>query len=392
MLNHKAQQLQEKIICWRRELHKIPELGLNLPCTQDYLCRVLDSMGAPYRLYTESSGIETVIRGGEEGKTIALRCDMDALPIREQTGVSYASDNGCMHACGHDMHMAMMLGAIMLLQGHKDRIKGQVKCLFQPGEEGGQGARKMVEEGAMEHPEVDAVLGLHVTNTIPELGPGDIGLKKGILMAGSDAFSIRMLGKGGHISDVDHVANPIPAAARAVLKIQSLSASCRELSEPSVIAVGKICGGDKGNAIPDEVTLYGSVRTRSRKTRALLLRRLKEDAKWAAEREGCRCELTYTDSNCVVSNDPDLTDSLITTARSLFAEGYTEITSNIMASEDIGQFFQGRVGAYIHLGCGFSDGREIFPLHNAHFFPNESVLWKGSAMLAQGAIDWLRGQ
>ncbi|MGE5629598.1 MAG: M20 metallopeptidase family protein [Caulobacteraceae bacterium] len=390
MLKQEAQSIEQYIIAWRRDLHRIPEIGLHLPKTREYICGVLDKLGINYKIHSGTSGIEVLICGRTSGKTIALRSDMDALPIRELTGLPFASENGNMHACGHDAHIAMLLGAVKLLAAHPEQIIGNVKCIFQPGEEGFQGARYMLEEGALENPYVDAVLGLHVTNTISELKPGAIGLKKGALMAGSDAFCIKIIGKGGHISDTKHVVNPIPAAARIVLAIQEIGDRCGKMEDKAIIATGQICGGEKGNAIPDTVELKGSLRTLNEETRQQLLHEMKQTVKKTAAQERCICEISFADSNGVIYNDGTVTESVMKTASQLFPqEKYTEIVSDIMASEDIFYFFNARKGTYIHLGCGFEDSREIFPLHSSRFTLNEQIMWRGSALLAQSAIDWL---
>ncbi|SHD76369.1 M20 metallopeptidase family protein [Schnuerera ultunensis] len=391
MLKQEGKSVEKYIIKWRRDLHRIPEVGLHLPKTREYICNVLDKLELNYKLHRSTSGVEVLIRGTKGGKTIALRSDMDALPIQELTGLPFASENGNMHACGHDAHMAMLLGAIKLLAAHTHKIAGNVKCIFQPGEEGFQGARYMLEEGALEDPYVDAVLGLHVTNTIRELNPGAIGLRKGAVMAGSDAFYIKITGKGGHISDIEHVINPVPAAARIVLAIQEIRDRCLKRRDKAVIAVGLIQGGDKGNVIPDIVELNGSLRIKSEASRQQLLYELEQSVTKIADQTGCNCIISLSDSNGIVYNDDGVTDSVMETVNKLFPqEKYTEIVSDIMASEDISYFFNARKGTYIHLGCGFEDNREIFPLHNARFMLNEQIMWKGSVLMAQSVIDWLR--
>ena len=389
MLKDEAEALQLDIVNWRRALHQIPEVGLHLPNTRDYVCTVLDEMKAPYRLYQNSSGIEVLLKGDKPGPTAALRADMDALPIQEKTGLPYAASGDTMHACGHDAHMAMLLGAIQLLLSRKQTFSGQIKCIFQPGEEGFQGAASMVAEGAMENPHVDAVFGLHVTNTLPELTPGTLGLRPGPLMAGSDAFSIQVSGTGGHISDTKLVKNPIPVAAQIALCIQALSLRCQQLPDRGIVALGVIQGGQKNNIIPSCVQLQGSVRTLSQDTRKFILQRIEEIIQRCAAQNGCIAELSLFDSNAVVVNDPELTAHARKSVRKIFPEGDVEITSEVMASEDISDFFAGRKGVYFHLGCGFPDCREVFPLHSPKFTLNEDVLWRGSAVLAQSSLDWL---
>ena len=387
MIKKEAFELKDKIIFWRRQLHQIPETGLKLPQTQAYLCRQLKEMGAGFRVYEGLSAIETIIEGKQAGKTIALRTDMDALPIQEMTGLEFASENGCMHACGHDAHMAMMLGTVQLLMRHQSEIKGRVKCLFQPGEEGYGGARKMIEEGALDNPYVEAVLGLHVTNSIPELREGQIGLKPGKLMAGSDSFAIQIRGKGGHISDTVRVVNPIYTAAETALKIREISEKYQKHS--TVVSPGVIKSGTKENAVSDTALLQGSVRTFSKKIREEVLGELERFCREQEKRYGISMELSVSDCNACVVNDSQMTDEMRDTAKGLFPDGYTELESSIMASEDICYFFQERKGVYFHLGCGHTGMEKEPPLHSAYFQPNEEILWRGTAVMAQGALDWL---
>lgn len=388
MLMQDAQGLQPQLVQWRRALHQIPEIGLHLPQTRAFLCGVLDEMGLPFRLHKDTSSLEVLLSGTQPGKTIALRADMDALPIQEQTRLPFASTNGAMHACGHDAHMAMLLGAISLLRGME--FPGYVKCLFQAGEEGYNGARYMVDEGALEHPHVDAVVGLHVTNSVPELRPGTIGVRSGPLMAGSDAFQIVVTGKSGHISDTEHVRNPIFAAAQLACAIQHLWEIHRCGPEPSVIALGTIHGGARGNAVPDTVEMQGSIRTLDPMGRAVLLTQLDQAVHQCEKETGCRCVLSFPESTGIVINDPALTQRISSGLEQLLGAEFVPLTSRLMASDDISVFFQERKGCYLHLGCGFEQEAELHPLHNSGFHLNEDVLWRGSAALAQSALSWLR--
>lgn len=386
MLKRDAQDLQPRLVEWRRALHRIPEVGLHLPETRSCLQCALEEMGFSCRLHRTSSSLEVLIPGTAPGPVIALRADMDALPVREQTGLPFASDNGAMHACGHDAHMAMLLGAAALLRGRD--FSGCVKCLFQAGEEGYDGAQHMVDEGALDHPRVEAVLGLHVTNAVPELEPGFIGVRSGPLMAGSDAFQITVLGKSGHISDIHHVRNPIFAAASIARSIQGLGQR-HQAADGSVISLGSVHGGARGNAVPDTVEMQGSIRTFDPGCRDAVLAELEQLLARCEGESGCRCALQIPESTAVVVNDPLFTRQVSGGLRALFEAEFVPLTSTLMASDDISAFFQRRKGCYLHLGCGFSPGTDPHPLHNSGFTLNESVLWRGSAALAQGALTWL---
>lgn len=392
MIWNEAEAKQNQIVAWRRQLHQIPEVGLNLPQTRRVLCEILDEIGVPYRCYEGCSGIEAVIRGKLPGKTIALRSDMDALPIREQTDLPFASTNGAMHACGHDGHMAMLLAAIAVLKEHADILRGNVKCIFQPGEEGYHGARAMIAEGALESPHVDAVVGLHVTPGLSELKSGSIGYRSGVLMASGDAFKITATGNGGHISAKSEVVNPFPAIAKLVLAIQEKRAELIQQGQRAVIAVGVVCGGDKENVIPDCAVLRGSIRAMDPNLREELTQWLEKITAEISQEE-CPCSLSYTDRTGMVWNDVQMTEFSHKALENMSEKiPLVELTSEIMASEDISDFFEMTKGTYLHLGCGWDGEKCDYPLHNAKFNLNESILWHGSAALVQYAVCWLDAQ
>ncbi|WP_235601423.1 M20 family metallopeptidase [Tissierella sp. P1] len=194
----KSQEVEKNIINWRRELHQIPEVGLNLPQTSQYIAKQLKNMGIEYKENVGVSGIVGLIRGGQQGKTIALRADMDALPIREETGLSFASQNGNMHACGHDAHAAILLGVAKVLSENKNKLKGNVKLIFQPAEEGPGGAKPMIEDGALENPKVDAVMGLHVGSLTDAKKEGLVMVSYDSMMACLDRFKLKLIGSGCH--------------------------------------------------------------------------------------------------------------------------------------------------------------------------------------------------
>ncbi|MFA5524940.1 MAG: amidohydrolase [Tissierellales bacterium] len=198
MLNiiDEVKKVEQEIITWRRRLHQVPEIGLNLPQTVKLITEELDKMGIEYHTLVNGNAVVGLIKGREKGKTIALRADMDALPIKEETGLEFQSVNGCMHACGHDGHAATLLGVAKILNENRDKFKGNVKLLFQPGEEYPGGAKPMIEEGAMENPKVDAVMGLHMGNLTKDAPVGTISVCYGTMMAAVDTIYIKVKGRG----------------------------------------------------------------------------------------------------------------------------------------------------------------------------------------------------
>ena len=392
MLWKEAESMQDKIVAWRRQLHQIPEVGLELPQTRRMLCGILDEMGVSYRCYEGCSGIEVLIKGKLPGKTIALRSDMDALPIQEQTGLPFASVNGAMHACGHDGHMAMLLAAIAVLKNHTAAMHGNIKCIFQPGEEGYHGAKAMIAEGALEEPHVDAMVGIHVTPGFPELKPGVIGYRSGALMASGDSFQITVTGRGGHICARENVTSPFPSIAKLVIAIQNKREELIRRGQKGVIGVGAVCGGEKENIVPDSAFLRGSIRAMEPKLRVELFRWL-EHITSETNSEDCPCNLSYMDRTGMVWNDEQMTVLSREVLESMSDKVPSiELTSEILACEDISDFFEKTKGLYLHLGCGWNGEGCDYQLHSAKFNLNESVLWHGSAALAQYAICWLDAQ
>ena len=222
MIIDEIKGMQNEIVNWRRELHQIPEVGLEVPVTAAYVSKVLDEMGIEHRKNVGGHGIVGLIKGGTEGKTILLRADMDALAIKEETGLPFASTNGNMHACGHDSHTAMLLGAAKFLNEHKAELKGNVKLIFQPAEEGPGGAKPMIDDGAMENPTVDAALGLHIGVIFRELAEGQIGVHYGNIMACLDRFTIKVIGKGCHGAMPHTGVDPVAISGQVISALQTI--------------------------------------------------------------------------------------------------------------------------------------------------------------------------
>lgn len=383
-----ARDLSPQIIEWRRELHRIPEVGLHLPRTRSYITSQLRQMGVDFTEFPHSSSILAGIKGAHPGPVVGLRADMDALPIREQTALSFASENGNMHACGHDAHSAMLLGAIKLLLNHREQLYGEVKCLFQAGEETGQGANLLIREGGWDHPRPEAMFALHVTNSIPRLESGMIGLKEGIVMAANDTFTITVHGKGGHISDLDKISSPLWPAGDICAGVKAMGRKWGSRMPKNLIALSCFNAGDCFNAIPDTALLKGAIRSVEECARIRMKQELKRLCRQTAEENGCEIELCWESSNDCLINDARVTSSARETASRLFPGEIHTITTDILASEDVFHLFAKSPGSYLHLGCGFRDGREAFPLHNSQFNLNEEVLWRGAALLASCAMDW----
>ncbi|MDE1146568.1 MAG: amidohydrolase [Azospirillaceae bacterium] len=310
---------QPKIIAWRRDIHEHPELGNQETRTAALIAKHLKSLGLEVRTGVAKTGIVAVLKGGKPGPVVALRADMDALPVTEQVDLPFASkvktqyngqEVGVMHACGHDTHVAMLMGVAEVLAGMKDQLPGTVKFIFQPAEEGlpkGEvgGAEQMLKEGAFADPKPDAVFGVHVIST---LHTGDVGYRPGPFMASADEFVVTVHGKQSHGALPWTGVDPIVTASQIVLGLQTIESRQMEvIKEPSILSVGSIHGGNRNNIIPDTVTLNGTIRTFDEGMRADIDKRLRRTVAGIAESAGATADVDIIKGYPVTYNNPDLT-------------------------------------------------------------------------------------
>jgi len=388
-IDDKAKSFQNQIVKWRRDLHSIPELGFELKNTTKYICKVLEDLGVEHKRIANDTGITAIINGSKEGKVIALRADMDAVKIKEETGLPYASTNSNMHACGHDAHAAMMLGAAKILNELKDSLKGSVKLIFQPDEEGSKGAALMIKDGVLKNPKVNAVLGLHIGQISKEVELGFIGVRIGELMASNDKFRIVVKGKGCHGAMPDTGVDSIWVASHIVIGIQSIVS--RELNpiNSAVITVGRFTSGTQYNIIPGLAEIEGTVRTCNSEDRKFILARIGEVAELISKSMRASCDYEVTLGSPVVKNNKEFTLKFVETAKKIVGEDkITFIEKPIMAGEDMGCYLNEVPGTFFFLG-GFNESKGItYPHHNSKFDIDEDVLWIGSAVLAQSAVDY----
>lgn len=382
--------IEKDIINWRRDLHQIPEIGLDLPKTVNYVCEELDKMGIEYYTLVNGNAIVGLIKGTEEGNTIGLRADMDGLPIQEETGLSFSSTNNNMHACGHDAHTAILLGAAKVLNNNRDKFKGNIKLLFQPAEESPGGAMPMIQEGALENPKVHAVMGLHVGKISEDIPKGNIGICYGNLMAAADIINIKIIGKGAHGAYPELSVDPIVVAAELIMSLQTIISRETKSTDPAVLSICKIQGGTNHNIIPDFVELKGTVRTLNNETRNRIAKRIEEITKGITEAHGASYEYTYDFKYPPVINDRDFTVDFVESAKKILPEEeITEITIPIMGGEDMSYFLEKVPGTFFFL----TNLKEVDGLyyghHNSKFDIDEQLFWKGSSLLVQAAIDYL---
>jgi len=386
-----CESLQATIVDLRRRLHQIPEVGTDLPKTQALICETLESWGIPYEKSPLDSAVFGEIRGGKPGQTILLRADIDALPIQEETGLPFASQHdGRMHACGHDAHGAMLLGALKVLQESREQLCGNVRFVFQTAEEAIGGAVIAIKAGILEG--VDAVFGCHIGNLLgTEYPAGTVAIAPGCVMASSDGIRLYIQGKGCHGSTPDKGVDPIVIAAHTIINLEELKAREIPAPEPTSLTMGYIKGGEAVNIIPDTVELGGTLRAHDPANRAFVLQRVKEVAEGTAAMFRGSCRVKFSDGAKVVKNDPALT--AVVTAAAKKVVGPALVCTDFepcMGSEDFSEYQAIKPGVFWFLASANDDPRTQIPHHIPRFDIDESVLWKGSAVFVALASDYLK--
>ncbi len=387
----KCKELQDYIVGIRRDLHQIPEVGTDLPKTQAMIAAELDKLGIAYRKNKGDSGIIGTIEGGKPGKTILLRADIDALPITEQTGLPFASKHqGCMHACGHDTHAAMLLGALRILNEHKDELSGNVKFVFQTGEEICKGARIAIQEGVMDG--VNAVFGIHIGSILgPDVPAGTLIAVPGCCMASFDRFILKVHGIGCHGSTPEKGVDPITIASNIVLSLQEVIA--REIAAPkaAVLTIGKIAGGFAYNVIPDEVLIEGTIRSFEDPIRQHLAKRIGEIAQGIASTFRGSCDYEMDWGAPPVVNDEAMAELAgVAAKKALGAEHVlTAQPAPNMGGEDFAYYLEKAPGAFMFLSSANHEKHTDVPHHNPKFDVDESVLHMGSAVFVSIVEDFL---
>lgn len=304
MILELKEDLKDELILIRRHLHQFPELSFKEVETSSYVCEVLNHYDIPYETF--GTGVVATIHGKKPGKTLAIRADLDALPIQEETGLPYRSQHkGVMHACGHDIHATVVLGSAIVLQGLREQVSGTIKFLFQPAEEVLEGAKSLIAAGVLRNPEVDALMGVH---TWPDLPVGTVGLKRGAMTAASDFITIEVKGKSGHAAHPEDAVDPIVIAGHLLSALQTIVS--RELSplRPAVLTIGRINGGQAPNSIPEQVELSGMIRSLDEESRAKIIRSTKRICEHTAKTFNGRASVEVKQATPTVSNDPGMTE------------------------------------------------------------------------------------
>ncbi|MDN3238282.1 M20 metallopeptidase family protein [Glycomyces tritici] len=384
-----AAAIAPELIALRRELHRIPEIGLDLPKTQAAVLAALEGLPLEITLGRTSTAVTAVLRGGSPGPVVLLRGDMDALPVTEETGVEYTSEHvGTMHACGHDLHTAGLVGAAKLLSAHRAELAGDVVFMFQPGEEGHDGAGHMIAEGVLEAAgrRADAAYGLHViSDMVPR---GVFTTRPGPMMAASSGLFVDVRGKGGHGSRPHATLDPIPVAAEIVTALQSLVTRRFSTFEPIVITVGTFHAGTRHNIIPDNATFEATVRTFSAEALDQVEKESVKLAEDIATAHGLTADVRFEREYPATVNDADEAAFVEATVKDVFGEErYTEMPFPVMGSEDFSRVLEGVPGSYMFYGATIlDDPNEAASNHSPRAAFDDSVLADGAALLAELAV------
>ncbi len=398
-----ATQVEAKVIAWRRDIHQYPELGNREFRTGQLVAEHLRALGLDVQDKVAYTGVVGLLRGAKPGPVVALRADMDALPVDEEVDVPFASkvrtvwngiESGVMHACGHDAHVAMLMGACEVLSKMREQIAGTVKFIFQPaeemppeGEEGG--AQLMIKEGVLENPKVAAIFGLHITSIIPT---DMIGYRAGPLMASADDIKIPVSGRQTHGAMPWLGIDPIVVSAQIVLGLQTIISRQVDLTrEPAVITIGAIHGGIRNNIIPDEVKMHGTVRSFDEDIRADLLARVENTCCAIAKSGGAHAQVDVRKGYSVTVNDELLTGQSVPTLQRVAGKGNVFIMQKLCGAEDFSLFQHKVPGFFYFLGCTArdKDSRQAAPNHSPRFYVDEASLKLGVRSLAALALDYL---
>ena len=395
--------IEDKVIEWRRDIHQNPELSNREFKTAEKIAAHLESLGIETQTGIAKTGVVGILKGANPGKTVALRADIDALPVTEKNDLPFKSEvttefldakTGVMHACGHDTHTAILMGVAEILSEHKDKINGTVKFIFQPAEEGpppGEegGASLMIKEGVLKNPDVDAIFGLHINAATPV---GTIKYKPEGTMAAVERFVINVKGKQAHGSAPWSGVDPILISAKIIDGLQTIISRNAELTESaSVITVGKITSGVRFNIIPETAEMIGTVRTLDADNKELILKRMRELVPAIAEAYGGEASIEIQNNTAITYNDPELTAKMLPTLKKVAGEENVNLMKATTGGEDFSYFQEEVPGLYFFLG-GMPVNGEPTRHHTPDFFVDESGLLLGVKTMTQLTLDYLNSQ
>jgi amidohydrolase len=384
-----AREIQSDLAAIRRHIHQEPEIGLDLPKTQAKIVAALDGLGLEVTTGKGLSSVTAVLRAGKSEKTVLLRADMDALPVTELADLAYKSQiDGAMHACGHDLHVSMLIGAARLLVKNKSQLNGDVVFMFQPGEEGFDGAGHMIKEGVLTASgrKADATYGIHVmSSTIPT---GSFTTKGGTMMASSDELHVTVVGMGGHGSQPHTAKDPIPVAAEMISALQLMITRSFDAFDPVVITVGQFHAGTKANIIPDTAEFQATIRTFSPENRSRIQAEAVRLCESIAQGYGLKAEVKVVEQYPVTANNNDHAQFVGKVAADLFgSEGFMEMPHPIAGAEDYSRVLEEVPGSYLFLGASVDqDFTKSEVNHSPRAMFDDAVLYRGTALLSELAV------
>lgn len=399
-----ATAIEDKVIEWRRDIHENPELSNREFETAKKIAAHLESLGIEVQTGIAHTGVVGILKGKHKGKVVALRADIDALPVTERNDLAFKSqvkadflgqETGVMHACGHDTHTAILMGVAEVLSKNKDKIHGTVKFVFQPAEEGpppGEegGAKLMIKEGVLKAPDVDAIFGLHINSGTPV---NTIRYKAGGIMASVERFVVKVEGKQTHGSQPWGGIDPILISAKIIDGFQTIISRNAPLTEgAAVITVGKITSGVRFNIIPESAEMIGTVRTLDPEMRALIIKRMDEVAEKVAEAYGGKATIEWQNNTVVTYNDEALTAQMLPTLQAIAGEDNVNLTKPTTGGEDFSYFQEEVPGFFFFLGGMTPGNKEPFPHHTPDFMIDEEGLLLGVKTMSQLAIDYLNAK
>jgi len=407
-IDQRAKAIEDKLIAWRRDIHQHPELGNQETRTSKLVADHLRALGMEVKTGVAGTGVVAVLKGGKPGPVVALRADMDALPVKEQVDVPFASkakgtylgkEVDVMHACGHDAHTAILMATAEVLAGMKDELPGSVKFIFQPAEESPAdfepdgkkiwGAKMMVQEGVLDNPKVDAIFGLHVSSAYPA---GKLSWRSGPAMAAADQFWIDVTGKQTHGARPWSGIDPIVVSSQIILGLQTIpSRQINSMLEPAVITVGAIHGGNRMNIVPDSVAMTGTIRTYDEGMKKDIHQRIARTADMIAQSAGAKADVRVVELYNATVNNPGLTEKMGATLRRVAGEGNYGLQPKSTASEDF-SFYQEKVpGMFFYLGVTpkDTDVEKAAPNHSPRFYVDESGLLNGVRALSNLTVDYM---
>jgi amidohydrolase len=382
-----AEAMRDELITRRRDLHQHPELAFEEVRTAGIVAQELSALGLEVQTGVGKTGVVAILEGDNDGPTVLVRADMDALPIEEANQTDYVSRTpGKMHACGHDGHTTIALGVAKLLSQHRDKIAGRVKFVFQPAEEVAQGANAMIRDGVLQNPQPDVAVGLHLWNDLPL---GTIGMTSGGLMAGSSIISLKITGKGGHGAQPQNTVDPVVCAAHIITALQSILSRNVDPADTGVISITKVRAGETHNVIPQTAELTGTMRAFKTEVRDLMTQRLHEIVDGVAAAMGCTAELKVDHLTIPVINDSGVADRLSRKFAQIVGEEQLDRDIRLMVGEDVSYLMQGIPAMFFLVGSANGERGLNYGHHHPRFDFDEDALPLAVALLSAAVGEYL---